>query len=387
MKFNVSKTARRNAVTTVLVIAALVGAGLLVVRQKSRQADETPPPPVPVAVEARQLAFTRFALTLPLVADVQAVKEANIASRLTGYVNELRFSEGDRFKKDDVLARLDKADAESLLLRAEADLARIQLQQGTLRADLAAATIATEAARDRAGRAKSLYEIKGVSLEQVQTEQSNQAANEARLSGTQAAVDAYQSSLSSAQAAVRAARENLAYAEIRAPFDGIVAARSVQAGDLATPGKPLMRIVATGEQRLLVNLPDSARPVALRWQDKDLPLRPWPEALPSGMRRYEARLDGLTPGSRVPVELLTFDAEGVFLPEGCLLNNDGHKATVFQLTQNNVAKPITVELAASGRQGAASLDARLNGISIGCGGPDVLTRLILGVPFHSVKGS
>lgn len=377
---------KKKTVIVVLVIAGLVGAGMLVRHQKSRLGAEKPPAQVPVAVEARRLASVRFALTLPLVADVQAVQEANIASRLTGYVTELRYLEGDRFKKGEVLVRLDDADAQAQLQRAEADLARTRLQQGSLSADLAAARVAAQAARDRAARANALYQIKGVSLEQLQTEQSNEAAAEARLSGTQAAVDGYQASLRAAEAAVRSARENLAYAVIRAPFDGMVAARPVQPGDLATPGKPLLRLVALGESRLLVNLPDTARPVALRWQGRDLALRPWPEAGAQGLRRYEARAEGLTPGTRVPVSLVTFSGEGVFLPDTCLLNNDGHSATIFQLAEGGPAKPLTVELAASGSEGAASTDTRLNGTSIACGGPDVLTRLILGVPFKTTKG-
>ena len=180
---------KNKTVIIILTVVALVGAGLLIRNQKSRLGAEKLSAQVPVAVEARRLASVRFALTLPLVADVQAVQEANIASRLTGYVAELRYLEGDRFRKGDILVRLDDADAQAQLQRAEADLARTRLQQGSLNADLAATRIATQAAHDRTARADALYKIKGVSLEQLQAEQSNQAAAEARLSGTQAAVD------------------------------------------------------------------------------------------------------------------------------------------------------------------------------------------------------
>lgn len=381
-----SKFTHKQVVSSAIVIITLIVIGVMIIRQKSKLASEKAPTPVPVAVEVRQLQIDHFLLTLPLIADVQAVNEANIASRLTGYVTGMKFSEGERVKKGEVLVQLDKADVESQLQRAEADLARIQFQQSTLQADLAAARIASVAARDRVSRARRLYEIQGVSLELVQAEQSNLAASEARLSSTQAAVAAYQTSLSAAQSAVRAARKNLEYAEIQAPFDGIIAARPVQVGDLATPGKLLIRIVSMGEQRLLVNLPDTVHSVALLWQEHKLALKPWPEALTQGMRRYEARFNGLTPGTRVPVKLLTFDAEGVFLPETCLLNNDGLSATVFQLPPSGQAKPIKINLVASGSEGVASLDRRLNNIKIACGGSDVLTRLHLGVPFTTVQG-
>lgn len=372
----------------VILVAALIGAGVLAVsRQKSRLGAEIRPPATPVTVESRLLTRTPVTLTLPLAAEVQALQEANIASRLTGFVTALRFTEGDRFKRGDVLVQLDTADAQSVLQRAQAELARSQLQQGTLHADLAAAKATTEATNDRVARAQSLYDIKGISLEQLQTEQSNQAASEARLAGTQAAVGAYQTSLNSAQAVVQSARANLSYAEIRAPFDGMVAARPVQVGDLATPGKPLLRLVGLGEQRLLVTLPEGVAPQALRLNRLELPLKPWPEATAQGMRRYEARTTGLTPGTRTSVQLLTFKADGVLLPDACLLGNDGHTATVFQLPKDGPAKPLKVALQATGSEGSVSLNEALNGLTIACGGADVLTRLALGVPFQLAKGN
>lgn len=383
-------TLKRNSKKTwllVILVVAMVGAGMVAVsRQKSRLSAETQPPATPVTVESRLLTRATITLTMPLAAEVQALQEANIASRLTGFVTALRFSEGDRFKKGDVLVQLDTADAQSVLQRAQADLARTHLQLGTLNADLAAAKAATQAADDRAVRTQSLYDIKGVSLEQLQTEQSSRAASQARLAGTQAAVGAYPAGLSSAQAVVQSAQANLGYAEIRAPFDGMVAARPVQVGDLATPGKPLLRLVGLGEQRLLVTLPEGVAPQALRLNKLELPLKPWPEATPQGMRRYEARATGLTPGTRASVQLLTYKADGVLLPDACLLGNDGHVATVFALPASGPAKPIKVSLLATGSEGSVSQDESLNGLTIACGGADVLTRLGLGVPFQLAKG-
>jgi multidrug resistance efflux pump len=371
---------------TLLILALLLGAGLLVARQKKRIAAEKPAHVMPVVVSVQALQTSRVTLTQPLLAEVQAVNEANIASRLTGYITELRPQEGTQVKKGELLLRLDSTEAKAQLMRADAELARTQLQQATLGADLAAARAATQAARDRTARTQKLHDIQGVSLEQLQIEQSNLSASEARLAGTQAAGEAYQSSLAAAKAAQRAAQDNLAYADIRAPFDATVAARPVQMGDLATPGKLLLRLLATDEQRLLVNLPDTVQPVGVLLHDKMLALKPWPEASAQGLRRYEARASQLVPGTRQSVQLLVFDASAVLLPDACLLNNNGQTATVFQLDAKGAAQPLKVALAAAGTQGAASTDARLNGIRIACGGADVLTRLALGAPFVAAKG-
>lgn len=374
-------------IAIVVVLVLIAGGVLAVIKQKSRLAAEVVPAATPVTVQPLTLARGPVSLTLPLAAEVQAVQEANIASRLTGYVTALRFSEGDRVKKGELLLQIDTADALANLQRAQADRARVEQQQATLKADLAAAEAAARAADDRATRAQTLYDMKGVSLEQLQTEQTNQASAQARLAGTRGALNAYQTSLSAVKAGVTAAQTNLGYADIRAPFDAMVAARPVQMGDLATPGKPLMRLVGLGVQRLLVTLPETASAQALRLNDQELSLKPWPEATAQGMRRYEARATGLTPGTRVSVQLLTYKADGVLLPDACMLGNDGQTATVFVLSQDGPAKPLPVKLLASGSEGSVSTDEALNGKTIACGGADVLTRLGLGVPFQIARGN
>ncbi|MDR3368910.1 biotin/lipoyl-binding protein [Rhodoferax sp.] len=381
-----SKPKSKKTLIAIVVLVLVAGAVLAVVKQKSRLAAETLPAATPVTVQPLALTRGPVTLTLPLAAEVQAVQEANIASRLTGYVTALRFSEGDSVKKGDLLVQIDTADALANLQRAQADLARIEQQQASLQADLAAADVAARAANERTARDKTLYEIKGVSLEQLQAEQTNQASALARLAGTRGALNAYQSGLSAAKSGVQAAQINLGYADMRAPFDALVAARPVQMGDLATPGKLLIRLVGLREQRLLVTLPEGVMPQALLLNGQELSLKPWPEATAQGMHRYEARANGLTPGTRVSVQLLTFKAEGVLLPDACLLGNDGHTATVFQLPKDGPAKPLKVSLQAAGSEGSVSLDASLRGQTVACGGADVLTRLSLGVPFQLAKG-
>ena len=54
-----------------------------------------------------------------------------------------------------------------------------------------------------------------------------------------------------------AARENVAYAEVAAPFSGAVAARHVQPGDVIVPGQPLFDVVSPGHLRVVIDVPQS----------------------------------------------------------------------------------------------------------------------------------
>lgn len=344
----------KKIVVVLLIVALAVAGAVLVKKKRAGVAQEKPPEALAVVVESRTLQAGPVTLTQRTTADVQAVRDSVVASRLTAYVTALPLFEGDSFKRGEVLARLDM-------------IPEGGGQGSSLRADLAAAESSFKAEQERLSRARALYKIQGVSLEQLQ---------------------ATEAAFAAAQARRAAASENLHNATIAAPFSGMVSQRLVQPGDLATPGKPLLKIVDTSSgNRLLVNLPEGAAPSALRVGDQTLALRPWPEAGPQGLRRYEARSAGaFIPGSRVSVQVVLFQsAQALFLPRACLFDDEGSSAMVLRLSGNK-AEPLRIALAAAGEEGAATLDTALNGQHVACASPDILTRLAAGVPFRIQGG-
>ncbi len=335
----------------ILVILAVVAVGAaLIIHKRMQLRKETPPDVAPVVVSVQQAKPTAVTLTQPTVADVLAVRDSVLASRLTGYVAALPFFEGSRFKRGELLAKLDMV------------LSSGTSSQGdSLAADLAASESASVAASERLQRSRRLHEIGGVSTEQLQADEAAAMAARARLA---------------------VARENLRNATLAAPFDGMVSQRFVQQGDLATPGKPLLKIVDTAAgMRLVVNMPEGVAPVGLMVGSKTLPVTPWPEASPQGSRRYEARApaDGFTPGSRAAVKAVLFSGQGILIPRGCTLNSDGRHATVLRI-EGKKAVPLELSLQAEGEEGAVTLDARAAG-ALACASPDILARLEAGVPF------
>ncbi|MBU1691262.1 MAG: efflux RND transporter periplasmic adaptor subunit [Gammaproteobacteria bacterium] len=343
----------------VLILIIVIGAGVALIMKKRHQlAKETTPQTLPVVVTTLILQTGPVALTLRTTADVQAVRDSMVASRLTAYVTALPLFEGDSFKRGDLLARLDMSPP-----------GQGQVQGSSLDADLAAAESNLMAEQERLHRAQALHLIQGVSQEQLQSAESSFAAARARHT---------------------VARENLRNATVTAPFAGVVSQRLVQQGDLATPGKPLLKIVDTRSgNRLLVSVPESVQPTALRIGGQTLPLRPWPEAGPQGLRRYEARTqDGsFIPGARIEVRTVVFESsQALLLPRACLLNDDGKSATVLRLPDDKKVEPLRIELAAAGEEGVATLDNRLAGQRVACASPDILTRLAAGVSFRVQDG-
>lgn len=345
----------KKKVVIVLILIAVIGAGVaLIVKKRHQLSQETTPQTLPVVVTSQTLQAGPVTLTLRTTADVQAVRDSVVASRLTAYVTALPLFEGDRFKRGDLLARLDMSPP-----------GQGQAQGSSLDADLAAAESGLKAEQERLRRAQTLFPIQGISQEQLQSAEAAFAATRARHA---------------------TARENLRNATVTAPFAGVVSQRLAQPGDLATPGKPLLKIVDTGSgNRLLVSVPETVQPTGLRVGGQTLPLRPWPEAGPQGLRRYEARTsDGaFIPGARIEVRTVVFESgQAVFLPRACLFNDDGKSATVLRLPDDKKVEPLRIALAAAGEEGAATLDTRLHGQRVACASPDILTRLAAGVSFR-----
>jgi multidrug efflux pump subunit AcrA (membrane-fusion protein) len=383
-----------------VLLLALIGGAVLAVKHKRAQVAERPAAGIPpVVVEARKLALGPVTLSLPVSVEVVAAREAVLASRFSANITELTRLEGDRFKKGDVLVRLDLAQAEADRLRAEAELARVRLQETGLAADLAAARSAYKAEQERYQRQEALLAIGGVALEQVQAGQAALEAARARETAASNAVKSYRALLQASEAQVAAARENLRYGVITAPFDGVVTQRLAQPGDLATPGKPLLKVMdLSAGVRLLVNVPDGLHPKTLHIGGEALPLTPWPEAVGQGMARFEAKSNpplspnpsprgggermALQPGSRASARLEVFHADSaVLLPRACLLGDAGGRAAVLKLLEQGRVQRLDVAVAASGEEGVASTDANLAGARIACASPDILTRLLAGAPY------
>ncbi len=408
-----------------LVLIALAVAGAFFALKHKREAVAARPAAgiPPVVLESRRLEAGPAVLTRPVSAEVLALRDAVLASRFSAYVLELPRYEGERVKKGEVLARLDVSQAEADLARAEAQLAETRLREGSLAAELAAARALAQSEADRAERLAALERLGGAALEQVQAAQAAQAAAQARLAAAQSARDNYRALLHASEAQARAARENLGYAVIRAPFDGVVTQRLAQAGDLAAPGKPLVKLMDTGAGvRLLVSLPQDLPARALQVDGQRLALKPWPEAVGQGMARFEARAGGhgfgmtppgrhvppaslspnpspasgrgefresprdgqvkaeWLPGARVDARLEVFRAEAALvIPRDCLLAVGDGRARLVRLDGGR-AVAVAARLAAEGDEGVALADQALDGAEIACASPDILARALAGAP-------
>ncbi len=159
---------------------------------------------------------------------IAARYETAIGFRVGGKVLNRVVEVGQRVRAGDTLFVLDPADYRSAVSAAEATLFAAQAQ-------------ATQAAADERRQAQL--------LSQGWT--------------TQAAYDRFkaaaQTALNQARAAadrLDLARNDLAYAELKAPHDGIVTAIRAEAGQVVPVGQPVLTLVRPGDREAVVTIPE-----------------------------------------------------------------------------------------------------------------------------------
>lgn len=172
-------------------------------------------------------------------ANIQPRHEVHLAFKSSGYVEDLLqvrdadgvsrdIQSGDFIKRGTVLARLRKVDFETRVQQARAHLGQAQA--------------AAQNSASELDRAIKLYESESL------TKSDYDAAN-ARAEESLSRVEAARAQLQEAEIALRDS-------DLRAPLDAVVIQRSLEAGDLATPGTAAFILADTTSVKGVFGVPD-----------------------------------------------------------------------------------------------------------------------------------
>jgi len=181
------------------------------------------------ALETAPVEVRDVELTYSAEAVVEAVRQSTVAAQIAGRIVELRFDVGDYVRKGEVIVRIDERAAAQALAASEA-----QVRQ---------AEAALRNARAEYERARQLVTQKFLS--------------QAALDRAEAEYKAAQERVSALLAGAGQAATERGFATVVAPYSGIVSARHVELGEMATPGKPLMTGFDPGTLRVTATVPQA----------------------------------------------------------------------------------------------------------------------------------
>jgi RND family efflux transporter MFP subunit len=190
-------------------MSALLGLAAVLAGCNEKPAASAPPPAEVRVAPPVARPVTRY---LELTGQTAAAKRVDLVARVSGTLSDIRYSDGAAVKQGDVLFVIEPDNYRLSLQLAEAAESQQKALLVQAEADLA--------------RQKQLAQ--------------RQAASEAALDSAQSRRDSTAAAREQAAAQVAQAKLNLAYTEVKAPFDGIVSAHLVDQGALVGVGGPTL---------------------------------------------------------------------------------------------------------------------------------------------------
>jgi membrane fusion protein, multidrug efflux system len=218
-RFKLRQTHLRQTAMSALMVVVLAACG------NAQLSPESPRPVLVVQVgsDAAGPALTAYA------GEIRAREESALSFRVGGKVLRRNVDAGDRVRLGDVLAELDPAD--------------LQLQAEALRAQLSSAD--AQLARARADHARIASLAK------------DQLVSRSNLDQQTAALRAAEAQVRAARAQLDVARNQAEYSALRAPRDGLIASRQIEAGQVVTAGQSAFSLAADTGREVAFALPES----------------------------------------------------------------------------------------------------------------------------------
>jgi len=206
------------------VLAVLVAAGVAVYPSARTYVAELRAPEVEVAHATAVVVAPGGSAALPvLVATgyVVARHSSDVGVKTGGRLARVKFEEGTRVRKGDVIAEIEHADIEAQLEAAKRAVAEAEAQ-----------LVQMLAARDEDVRA--LERQKQLAKDGITTTAALTSA-EAAAAVSAARVKSAEAAIASARARVKVAEEALENTNVRAPFDGVVIKKRAEVGETVSP--------------------------------------------------------------------------------------------------------------------------------------------------------
>lgn len=205
------------------------------------------------------------------VGTVRSITTSAIQSKAVGHVTAVHVKSGDNVEAGAVLVEIDSRDADAQLKAAESGLVAAQRALDEANKGLSAAESAAKAAEAQNDLARATFDRQSKLLAEkaISKQMFDEAEAAAKSAEAEARMRAEEVSavlakreqttaaVEQARAALDAAKVSLSYTKVVAPYAGIIASKSVDVGDLASPGMTLFTLEDRMSYRLEANVDET----------------------------------------------------------------------------------------------------------------------------------
>jgi RND family efflux transporter MFP subunit len=254
-------------IRTTLGLLPLLANTLLFVSCSSDAAKDGPglvAAPTVAAAKVRRVDLTR---ALAVTAEFRPYQEIDVHAKVAGYVKRIYVDVGDRVKGGQLIAILEIPELQDEVQTAEASVSKSQEEIRRAQADLERAQSAHEVAHLACSRLADVSKTRPglVAQQEIDDALGRDRVAEAQVATAKASLSAAEQQLRVTQADREKVRTLFAYAQIKAPFAGVITKRYADTGSMIQTGissqtqsMPLVTLAQENLLRLVIPVPESA---------------------------------------------------------------------------------------------------------------------------------
>lgn len=220
--------------------------------------------PTVAAAKVRRADLTR---ALVVTAEFRPYQEIDVHAKVAGYVKRIYVDVGDRVKEGQLIAVLEIPELQDEVQTAEASVSKSQEEIRRAQADLERTLSAHDVAHLAYSRLADVSKTRPglVAQQEIDDALGRDRIADAQVATAKASLSAAEQQLRVAQADRQKVRTLFAYAQIKAPFSGVVTKRYADTGSMIQTGissqtqsMPLVTLAQESLLRLVIPVPESA---------------------------------------------------------------------------------------------------------------------------------
>lgn len=212
-------------------------------------------PPRAVGIETAHPSESPGAIQV--VGTVRAKESSTLSAKVTGVITSVKVEEASRVRAGEVLVTIDPTAVDASAQKAGAAVAEARQAKNASLSALESAKAQFRLAEATFRRYEKLHADHLVSFQEFDQAKASQENAEAAVNQARASVDAASQRIGQTIAGQAEVGVSVRDTLIRAPYDGVVTKKHVSAGDLASPGAPLLALESFSGLRADIEVPES----------------------------------------------------------------------------------------------------------------------------------
>ncbi len=239
-----------------VIITFLFLAGIFLIQKKKEEISRTPTAEIPqYTVRGSRVEKGTILLTRDFLGEFRPENVVLVSSNKSGFIKKLYVKIGQKVKKGQILSVIDDTQIKNQIKNLQIDLQNLELKLKSLKTKEKAAKILFITKENIYKRDKRLLEKKAISKEKVEKSYSSFLLAKSQLEDVQTEIQTVKNRIKQLSNELDTLKNTLLYLKIKSPVDGIIQDIFLREGNLALPGKPIMRIEETKRYEVVVKVP------------------------------------------------------------------------------------------------------------------------------------